>query len=389
MSQMTRHIFHKDLLVSLPLPVLPVIEDVGWWRGEDGSTEGQPYRNAFPRCHCLADYQALACFARKLGVRLVLGMVLGEWDRTNFLGRIPGATWMGGNWDNSINQGAWLEEAACYLREQHDCLELGLHGVCHEFWHKGRLERAEFHDKLGNMRPRQVIESHLEAFAILLEQNGFADFPRLFIPPALNHSFGNSQESIQALLHNYGISYVISLFSRARCFSEPRHPKMSWEAEVRLLDRGLAPVAWNQSATQPRWDFSGPVLPLHWGNLLHPDPNRNCEVVEKWATMLLEGTKGPHRILAENLETCWSQAAVFFFGKLLVDNEAIILDLQAQPRDMPGGNGHFFIKVMGPRSISFQCRGGRIIRRGFENNGLHVLKLKAEKERGAIQLVGC
>ena len=382
MNQIT----YKNIDVFLPMPVFPVIEDVGWWQGENGAAIQQPYRNAFPRRHCLADYQALVRLADRLGVRIGLGMVLCEWDRNNSLGRIKGATWMGKDWNNQINQGPWLDEAAEYLRQQRGSLELGLHALCHEFWHEGKMERSEFHDQHGNMRSRQVIESHLDAFGIILKQNGFSEFPRLFLPPALNHSFGNDQESIQALLHSYGIRHVITRFSRARRFAQPFHEKITWECGVGLLERGLSPLPWNVPATAPAWDFSGPILPLHWGNLLHPDPERNNDIIDGWAEMLLAGTAGPERTLAENYESCWRQAAIFYFGKLTPDGESIVVDLQALPKDMPSSRGSFCIKVRDCHRTLIRCQGARIVSDRFDNSAIHTLQLLPEKGRKMIRL---
>jgi hypothetical protein len=64
-----------DLTVSIPMPIFLVVEDVGWWQGKDGSAGNEPFRNGFPRRHCLADYQALVRLARRLKMRIALGMV--------------------------------------------------------------------------------------------------------------------------------------------------------------------------------------------------------------------------------------------------------------------------------------------------------------------------
>ncbi len=387
MRQKMNHVSYKNIEVFLPMPIFPVIEDVGWWQGEDGSAAQQPYRNAFPRRHCLADYQALVRLADGLGVRIGLGMVLGEWDRNDSLRVVMGATWMGNHWNNQKNQGPWLEEAAEYLRHQRGSLELGFHALCHEFWHEGKMERSEFHDCQGKMRARQVIAAHLEAFGNILEQNGFAEFPRLFFPPALNHSFGNDKESMQAILHEYGIRYVITRFSRARRFAPPLHEKITWECGVGLLERGLAPVPWNVSASLPDWDFSGPILPLHWGNLLHPDPARSSDIVDGWAEMLLAETADPERILAENFDTCWRQAAIFYLGRLSYDGEAIVVDLQPLPQDMPNSSGSFFLKVRGRHSTQFRSQEAQIISDRLNDSSIRTMQILPEKGRKRIRLL--
>jgi len=377
---------HNNCRIYLPMPVLPVIEDVGWWRGEDGSADGRPYRNGFPRSHCLADYQALVRLADRLGIRIALGMVLCEWDRNDYLGTIPGATWMGARWDNSRNRGPWLEETAEYLRENVGRVELGLHALCHEFWSEGRMERAEFHNRQCRMRSEQVIRSHLQAFGIILEQNGFSDYPRLFLPPALHHSFGNGEESMQAILQEYGIRYVSTRFSRARQFQPPFHERITWESGVGLLERGISPVPWHKVASSPVWDFSGPILPLHWGNLLHPDPAGNNDIVDLWAELLLNGTAGPERILAADFAVCWRQAAVYYLAQLSIDDGCIVIDLHGLPRDLPSMAGPFFLTIQAGPLNSIDVQGAKVVDQRFDGKCMRTLQLLPEKGRRAVRL---
>ncbi len=373
--------------VFLPMPVFPLIEDVGWWQGEDGSAKQQPYRNGFPRRHCLADYQALVRFARKIGVRIGLGMVLGEWDRNNVLKNVPGATWMGSNWDNRTNQGPWLDEVADYLRSNLDVLELGLHGLCHEFWHRGTMERSEFHDHRGIMRPPQVIRAHLDAFATILEHNGFTEFPRLFVPPALNHSFGNGQESIQAILNGYGIRYLVTRFARARQLAPPCHEMMTWECGVGLLERGLSPVPWHEQASVPVWNFTGPILPLHWGNLLHLDPQCSTHIVDAWASMLLERAFGPEYILTKDFAACWRQAALLSFGELLVEGNAVIVDWGQRPQDMPGACGTFWLKMHGEPQRALVVQGAQVVSDRLTNSNIRTLHIQPEGDSRRVELI--
>jgi len=373
----------KDTDIFLPQPVLPIIEDVGWWQGEDGSAQGQPYRNNFPRPHCLEDYLALIRFARKLGIRLPIGMVLCEWDRDNLLARIPHATWMGQNWDNRKNCGPWLDEAVHLINDHGDSLEIGLHGLCHEFWHKdSTMERAEFHNSQGIIRPKSVITAHLEAFVDILRQNNFTQFPRIFIPPALHHSFGNGSQSMQAILHEFGIHYVVTRFARARRFRPPRHELMTWECSVGLLERGLAPVSWSKSAASPVWDCSGPILPLHWGNLLHPDPCRNAEIVDAWADMLLrQSATSPHRLLAKDMKSCWRQMAIWAFGKLERDSASIVVDRTGIPVDMPDSGGSFFVTTSRQLHQRPKIAGARLL----HHTG-HTLEILPDQKAGNIRI---
>jgi hypothetical protein len=318
-------------------------------------------------------------------MRIAIGMVLGEWDRTNFLKDVPGATWMGVSWNNRLNQGSWLDETADYLRKQDAFLEIALHGICHEYWQDSKMQRSEFHDGEKRMRPEDLVRSHLDAYGILLRQNGFQVFPRLFIPPALYHSFGNGEESIQSLLHDYGIEYVTTRFSRARRYSEPMHPKLTWECGVGILERGLSPVNWDVPASPAIWNDPGPILPLHWGNLLHPDSDRNAEIVDGWAAMMLENTGGVERILSEDLASCWRQAAAWYFAGLRREGRAVIIDLSCLP-SLSCFRGTFFLKIQEDRPTNWACTGAEILSNTITSDHIRTLKLLPEMDMQEIVL---
>ena len=365
----------NDLVVSLPMPIFLVVEDVGWWQGRDGSADNEPFRNGFTRRHCLADYRALGRLAKRLKMRIAIGMVLGEWDRGNLLRNVVGATWTGAAWDNRINQGPWLNEAAQFLRDNEEWLEIACHGLCHEFWRDGRMERSEFHDRGGIMRPADIVKSHLDAFAKLLEEYKLPGFPRIFLPPALHHSFGNHRDSIQAILYDYGVRYVITRFSRARRYAEPLHEKITWECGVGLLERGLAPVPWYEAAASPVWDFSNPILPLHWSNLLHLDPAKNFTVVDRWAEMLEQQANSMAYVLAPDFASCWSQAAAFHLAKLTAGEGKIAIDLKLLSQ-VPEFDGSIIIKIRYTPDRTWRCRGGKILSITRDSQGIQVVVLR-------------
>lgn len=348
-----------DAVVSVPMPLYLLVEDVGWWQGGDGSAQQQPFRNRFSRRHCLADYQVLAELGRRLSMRIGIGMVMGEWDRSDYLKNIPSATWMGSAWDNSANRGPWLDETARFLDEQRDYLEIGLHGICHEFWENGSMQRSEFHSEHGIMRPLDALKKHLDAFFYLLEENNIHNKPRLFVPPALNHSFGNEHNSFQALLYEYGIQYVITSFARARQYSPPIHPMITWEDGVTLLERGEAAVVWHKTAAAAPRSVTGPVVPLHWANLLHHDPARNGEVINRWAELLEACAENVDYILAADVSACFRQAAACYFGQLRQKDDGVELDLQLLPSNSQF-SGALTIKIEQEMEKEWRCRGAAL-----------------------------
>lgn len=371
----------NDITIILPMPVFLIIEDVGWWQGVDGSSYQEPFRNNLKRPHCLEDYQALAHLAERLSMRIALGMVMCEWDRTDVLKHIPGATWMGKAWNNQKNRGPQLDSASDFLNDHDHLLEIALHGVGHEFWQDGQMERSEFHDREGNMRSEELVIRHLEAFEELLDQNHILTSPRLFIPPALNHSFGDG--SIQTLLKKFGIDYVTTKFSRARQFNAPKHPKLTWESDVILLERGSSPVAWNEMASPPAWNGPQPIIALHWGNLLHSQPERNIEIVDQWADLLLLKTSGPDVFPAKDAAACWRQAAVHYLAKIKTENNRTLIDLNALPK-LSSICGSFSITIQGQHGLSWQAGNSKILEQKKASEDLVTLKLLPERGKKEI-----
>ena len=75
----------------IPMPLQVVIDDVGWWSGEDGSERQEPYRTGIDRRHVPADYRAIVELGRALGIRPQAATVLCEWDKDNILRTLPRA----------------------------------------------------------------------------------------------------------------------------------------------------------------------------------------------------------------------------------------------------------------------------------------------------------
>ncbi len=362
--------------ISIPMPLQIVVEDAGWWSGTDGSARGEPFRTAMGRRHLPEDYEALAALGARLGMRPLLPFVLAEWDRRNILRKIPSATWMGEEWDNRGNVGPWLWLAADILRKNACHLEIGLHGVGHEYWQSGRMSRSEFHDAHGVMRPESRVVRHLEAFGEILAENDLGPFPEAFVPPALHHSFGNGASGFQEILSRFGVRFVTTIFHRAKAWSKPLHKRLTWECGVLLLERGASPVPWDSVAAKPAFSFDGPILSLHWANLLHPDPAKNIEVVDRWADFIRPANRSFHRMLSSGTAACRTQFAFRSLARITPREKGFEIDigqLDSLPAKTIDRSFHVKIRTAGPDPTErtgppetgrWQIRGGRVVTPG-------------------------
>jgi len=295
------------MTLSIPMPLLVSIDDAGWWLGQDGSAMGRPFRTGMPRGHCPEDYTALITLGRALNMKIPAGFVLCEWDQTRMLRGLPSATWMAEQWRSPFTDLETKEKAAQIIQKGREYLEVAVHGVGHEFWDQGRMSRSEFHDMNGKMRPQGLVKKHLEYFFRLMESFGLAQAPRVFIPPALHHGFGKGKKGFQAIARSFGIQYIPLVFSRTNCCIAPQFKGLGWEEGVLLMERGVSQTKWHQVAAAPEFSFNSPILALHWANILHPDPDRNMDVIHAWSDFIKTRARENQVVLSRDISACLTQ----------------------------------------------------------------------------------
>ncbi|MFO8085969.1 MAG: hypothetical protein R6U27_16800 [Desulfobacterales bacterium] len=374
-----------DIQLTIPMPLQVMVDDVGWWSGKDGSQINQPFRTGMSRNHFSEDYAALARLGKKLKMKILAGFVICEWDKFDILRKLPSATWMGTQWSMAGNRLEEKEKAAWIIKNAKENIEIGLHGVGHEFWINKRMNRAEFHNEHCEMRDRDVIRRHLEYFFKLMDQYKLAPMPSCFIPPALKHSFGNGDEGFQKLLNEFAIRYVATRFKKARQFSKPIHPKITWESGVMLVDREKAVPAWNEMACDPAFSFDGPILTLHWPNLLHHDPGKNLQVVDRWVQFIKRGAEKKNFIFAPDIKTCLTQYFYKMFSKIKKAHKGFVIDLSWRKNIPPNILGNsFWLRINKSSSIELQIFGAQP---AVTQKKQQTLLLEMTPENGAKEIM--
>jgi hypothetical protein len=379
--------------VLIPMPIQVVIDDVGWWSGEDGSERQEPFRTGIDRCHVPADYQAIVELGRSLGIRPQAAMVLCEWDTENVLRTLPESTWMGTAWDNRRWRGPWLEEAAAIIRENAAHIELTIHGLGHEHWESGRFTRAEWADEKGRMRPREQVEAHLDAFEAILAQHRLGALPRSFVPTAFRHGFGRTEGrsvSMAEILARRGVTYVNTPFSSMANADAVQHGVFGIDSGVMTVDRGDDLLDWNVIGEVPRGDLAGPTCGLHWPNLLHPDPERNPEIVAGWVALLAPYGGRAGTMLSPDSVSFQRQLAHHVRTRVAVSGETITLDFHetdALPAHL--GAGPFTVKIRGSSEIEFSSDTvtvSAVSSRSDAAGVLHTLHLERRPALGQARL---
>lgn len=349
--------------IEIPAPLIVVIDDVGWWSGFDGSDSNQPFRTGINRDHCPMDYEAVARLGNELKTQIITGFIWCEWDVNNLLQKIPSATWMGEYWDNPVKKKHLFEEAADRINQSLNHIEIGFHGLGHEFWENGIASRTEFHDSKGTMRNRAEIIRHFEVFEEISKISGIkTPSPKIFIPPALNHSFGNGNAGFQEILQKFGFSFVITAFDKARKYHQPLFQKFTKECGVTLIERGVSPVKWNAVAPAPCFSFDWPVLGLHWSNILHFNPEKNSRVVKKWAEYLISGAKEHGLVILPDAKDSLIQLIYSSLAEIRILEKAVIINLEKAHKLLPESpDNHLHVKTTISDKDKVKINGGKII----------------------------
>jgi len=367
----------KGITVIIPMPIQVVIDDVGWWSGEDGNKKQEPYRTGISRNHVVADYKAIVELGRALRIRPQAAMVLCEWDRKNILRQLPTSTWMGKNWNNDQWIGSWLEEAADVILGNKENFEFTLHGVGHEYWIDGIFTRAEWATRNGTMRPRNEVEKHLDYFEKIMDQNQLGSFPTSFVPTAFNHGFGRTGDhniSMAELLKQQGVTYINTPFSSMQNSRAVAHKFFGVDDGVRTIDRGADLLDWNIIGKIPTGELKGPTCGLHWPNLLHEDPERNLEIVEGWVKFLEPYNDKLETMLAVNSTAFQNQLAHQTCTKLELADKTIKINFNEFDKQVKfDGNDELTLKIKSASEMQFLTDNVEILSEKLQREADHFL----------------
>ncbi len=131
------------------------------------------------------------------------------------------------------------------------------------------------------------------------------------------------------LLREAGVTFNSTPFSYMGKRTEPQHPLMGIDAGVVHVDRGDHGVRWDAIAATPPEHIRGPILGLHWPNILHQDPGQNGEVVDRWVAALEWFDRRLDGMLARDTAALQNQLAFHLGTSATVRNDEIACDFTA------------------------------------------------------------
>ncbi|MCX5662280.1 MAG: hypothetical protein NTW19_21585 [Planctomycetota bacterium] len=374
--------------LHIPMPLQIILDDVGWWSGRDDSARNGPYRTGIPRDHVPSDYAAVIELGRRLRMKPQAATILCEWDTQNILRELPSATWQGKAWDNKRWVGPWLEHAAQIMRDGRDHFELVLHGLAHEHWDEsGKMTRAEFCDEECNIRPPELVEAHLDLYARLLDQHKLGPFPTAYAPTAAKHRFGSGAGGLEDRMARRGIRYIATPFVVMGKARPTELPFVGVDSGVLSIDRGWDLQPWFAIDAKPDKPVPGPICGLHWPNILHLDPRRNLEVVDRWVAFFRTFDRMPNRMLSPDTPSCWTQFAYSHGADVKARADGATIDCGPVDK-LPNAplQDAFTIKVEGPANLAIDVRGAQTLEKRNDPAGNHVVRVRRAAGERVIQV---
>jgi hypothetical protein len=361
--------------IKIPLSFILEIDDVGWDDGRDLRLSGKASRSGLPRNHALEDYEFIEKLANATGKTVSVALVMGDFDKDNYLRGKVGFTHDPYGWDraSSIN----LENTEKYVQTlERANIEYLLHGVLHgRYDEEGRLiNEREFllikkkGDSYEAYLPSvEEFNYRLDVFYKLYEAIGMKKNIKAFVMPCgIDNASYETVKTMARELYKRGIRYWPDSFN----FPEFTPPLMVVE--------GVALFRWGRNAVNMPWnaydidpDTLAPFFVegspknsclhgSHWTNFLRFNPKKNIENLPLWVNFYKTQGEVYGSMLGKDLAEAVNQLFYYTFSKMSENGDTLTFDLsEVEKNKLDCHKNEFFISFLHgtePKS----CVGGEI-----------------------------
>jgi len=346
----------------IPAAFQLVLDDIGWFKGDDDRWDDMPSRTGIPRDHVLEDYIAVNEIGRQANMKINVMFAIGEWDVNNRIRKLPNSSRFGANWDSSPYINLELAEKARDYLNSCEYIEQGIHCLLHEVWDdEGKLVGGqEFFLPEGfikgaprHLAPESYIRAHLDTFMEIYRDWGFTQELRAFASPSgagdswKNDDFASVLKDYVKYWHNYSFDH-----SRVRCGV--------------IMTKSAAMLApWNAYDLDPRKlkiysaEEAG-IIAGHWPNLLRFDPENNLERLADWKDYFDRQAEVFGVVMSRDVAFAHHQQLYRYYSKVEEENGMIKLDLTEPDKLDPYEEKHPIYISFKNGSEPTECIGGNM-----------------------------
>ncbi len=362
--------------VRIPMGFVLEMDDVGWIDGRDYTKEGKASRSGLDRNHCIEDYEYLKALTEKTGKRIAAAIVVGDWDRENFLRGEVGFTHEPHTWDQK-SRVDWDYHRKCLDVLENANVDYMVHGVLHGRYDENgkRITECEYMQinrfpdgsHTRSALPEAEFRRHLDMFFKLYNSWGLKQKIKGFVIPCGN-SFSDeeSTEKMAKVLSEYGICYWANSF--------PHFP----EGTTLKVYHGVACFRWGQAKPGIPWDtlsanaFERPVFTketspkfscfqgTHWTNHLNLDPKKNLDNLPGWLDLYERQSQHFGSVLSDGLAEAVNQHFYYEFAEMNWEGSRLCLDLsEVLHQALDCHKKEFFLSVKKGLTPK-ECQGGTL-----------------------------
>ncbi len=377
--------------VNIPMGFILEMDDVGWIDGRDYTKEGKASRSGLDRNHCIEDYQFLQALTEQTGKNIAAALVVGDWDKDNFLRGEVGLTHDPENWDQKSKINAEEHQKCLDLLENAN-VDYMIHGVLHgRYDEEGKLV-TECEHLLSRKRedgsPERYLSSEddlrrrLDMFFKLYNSWGLKQKIRGFvIPCGVRFATEETVKRIAKILSEYGIYYWSDSFT---------YPEFDSNLKVY---HGVACFRWRGNKAPMPWDAvnldpstllvsneeeSNKMTCLHgshWTNYLNLDPKKSIDNLPGWIDFLNRQAEVFGSINAETLAQAVNQLFYHEFAKATWNGSTMNIDLsEVKNQALECHEKEFFLSVKKEISPK-ECVGGTLLL-WEEHKSFNVYKIR-------------
>ena len=327
--------------IKIPLAYQTVVDDIGWFTGDDDRHKGLPSRTGMPRKHVAEDYAVINEIGKRINQKITGAFVIGEWDKNNRMTGKPHMTPKPDEWDckSKINM---QEAERCFETiESSEYIDISLHGLLHSYWD----EEMGHDDQQYYIRPRkgcsenqrkvpvsdEYFEKCIDTFFDIYRDWGFTKQINTFVspgsafgPPELSYGFARVlRERGFKYWANYWNDVKTSTVIEGLTFCSKGTGCVEWN--VYDVNPAILPdyvVAHNDGVVRPK----GTIFGLHWPNFLRFDPKKNVEVIDAWVDFYRRQGEVFGLMISRDMGFAARQAIYERYTKITYGEKEIILD---------------------------------------------------------------
>ena len=340
--------------IIIPISQAIIVDDVGWFNGNDERMKGGSARSGIPRFHTPDDVRALNAIAEGLNTKIGCSIVLGEWDINNRLRGVPHVTADEENWD--VKSKIDMNYAKAYFEalEESAGLEYYVHGLMHAYYidgkhHTGRQYYPAIYDENNKdigfiWLPKEEFYHMIELFYEIYRDWGFKKELKTFVCPCgcRGSVYDEGNLEYAEVLRSFGVEYWANGWMD--------HDKNVDTIGGMITSKGRCIAPWNAYGINPK--YLKPLdnkkvdthLGAHLANFIRIDPEDNFEYVDAWIKYFRDVTGVFGRMLARDNADSSSQSLYARFAKVEKCEGGYIIDLsEVDSLDAVGRKNELFV----------------------------------------------